>query len=515
MEFIGTGGATLSLGLSLYNTNQILSIKSDLESLIKTDKTEIPQTSPISVIEKATVPEIIFKESESDEINELQASVKELEIFSNTLSTQASTNSSNISIKSDEIENLNVFVGNQFIDLRGRIAVIEDKISSNLSDIEKINTEISSITDEALATNDRIDATITAIEALSASTDVISERVTSSESNITKLSNDLTQRGLDIDSLGDELGLQSDLIGETRLSLDNMYSLWNGFNETAFVADDVLTVSSINASNCKLGLSRDNGSKSAIHFNTLGSTNYSMYMAQGGVGIDPNGKTAGKHGEVTGHAIRTRLGSDSNDGFIFENSEGTGIVSISSTGVTQINNAKIGEVNSGTVGFSHKSRYGGGFLQKSDGKCSISAGNSKTIELLNNGNRVFYTTSGKAVVIENDDSTNSTVFNSKGDNYIRSKDGGSVYFSWGTSSPTVEINNKQIIVDGTDLLAEILSLKTQVAALQSKSYILNGDEVRIRNDNNNKLLRKATTNNSALMDNTSKDSRSLWTLTLV
>ena len=57
MEFIGTGGAALSLGLSLYNTNEIMSIKSDLESLIKSDKIDIEAPKPVPpVVTSAPIP---------------------------------------------------------------------------------------------------------------------------------------------------------------------------------------------------------------------------------------------------------------------------------------------------------------------------------------------------------------------------------------------------------------------------------------------------------------------------
>ena len=527
MEFIGTGGAALSLGLSLYNTNEIMSIKSDLESLIKSDKIDIEApkpvppvvtSAPIPVTEASTVSETIFKDSESDEINELQASVKELEIFANTLSTQASTNSSNISIKSDEIENLNVFVGNQFIDVRGRIAVTEDSISSNLSQIEKIDTEISDIKDASLVTNDRIDANVTSIESINASADALSTRVTSAEGNILSLSNDLTERGLDIDSLGDELGLQSNLLGETQLSLDNMYSLWNGFNEIAFVAEDILNVSSMAASNCNLAFKHNSSDVSALHWvSDLNSTGWVSYLASPS-GKSPDGDAPRTFGSVSSWAVRTRIGAKSSEGWMLENNSGAGIMSVSSTGVLDLGqHSRMTDLYSNAY-FGHRDQYnttGFSLIQNGSGKTQVNSASGQDLNLCSGGSPVLVVTGEGGVDINNSDDTYTTHFNHKntGNNFIRSTD--FTQFSFGKNSPSVSVTDKEVTIDGTSVKATLSALEARIAALEAKDYILNGDQLRIRNGNNNNLLRKASSNNSAIMDSTSKDSRSLWTVTHV
>lgn len=520
MEFIGTGGAALSLGLSLYNTNEIMSIKSDLEALIKSDKVEVETpkpvvtSAPIPVTEASTVSETIFKDSESDEIKELQASVKELEIFSNTLSTQASTNSSNISIKSDEIENLNVFVGNQFIDVRGRIAVTEDSISSNLSQIENIDTEISDIKDASLVTNDRIDANVTSIESINASAGALSTRVTSAEGNILALSNDLTERGLDIDSLGDELGLQSNLLSETQLSLENMYSLWNGFNETAFVAEDILNVSSMAASNCNLAFKHNSSDVSALHWvSDLNSTGWVSYLASPS-GKGPDGDAPRTFGAVNSWALRTRIGKKSSEGWMLENNSGDGIMSVSSTGVLDLGqHSRMTDLNSNAY-FGHRDQYsttGFSVIQNANGKTQLNSAPEQDLNLCSGGSPVLVISDG-GVNFQYPSGTNKTHFNYKnsGTNYIRSTD--ATHFSFGKNAVSVSVTNKEVTIDGTDVKATLSALNARIAALEAKDYILNGDELRIRNGNNNKLLRKATSNNSAVMDSTTKDSRSLWTV---
>jgi len=57
-----------------------------------------------------------------------------------------------------------------------------------------------------------------------------------------------------------------------------------------------------------------------------------------------------------------------------------------------------------------------------------------------------------------------------------------------------------------------VALEARVTALEKKQFILNGDDVRIRNENNDRFLRKSSSNNSAIMDSTTRDSRSQWSI---
>lgn len=525
MASLGVSG--LSVALGLYNTSQISSLRSDLEGIINSTSTKITNDplAKIDVVSPVTVAPVVvevtppiatstFQDSESDEIVELQGKITALELFANIVSTRSTTNSSNISIKSDEIDNLNTFVGNQFVDVRARIATNEDSISLNVSEIENLDILISDVNTAALVTNDRIDANITEIGTINSSVSVLNTRMTTAESNIIQLSNDLTARGLDIDSLGDELSLEVTLREETSASLDNMYSLWNTFNGTAYVADNVLNANALTARNCKLHMFRENGAESALHYNG-NDTSWTTFMAESGSGLGPTGDVVQGHGDITRNAVRMRLGNDSRDGYIFESREGVPYASIGVGGLSVSTSAKMGNTSGNLAAFGHSSFFSSseaGFQQGDSGITAVSSTNSKNINFIVDGATKGFFNGAGAFTVNNDTSTNSTHFNWDGHNYIRTATGKSTYFSWGTGGSTVTLTDKKIVVDGVDLLAAIKTLQSQVSTLQSKSYIYNGTAIYLKNGSNGKYLRKASSNNDGIVDTSNKDDNSKFTV---
>ena len=107
---IGLSGTSLALGI--FNTTQIASLKSQIESLSQTpqEKTEfeLPETpSPLPIVEVEEIPpleETSFGDASSTETLELQQKIVELERFANNVSTRSIQNSNNVTIKVEEVE---------------------------------------------------------------------------------------------------------------------------------------------------------------------------------------------------------------------------------------------------------------------------------------------------------------------------------------------------------------------------------------------------------------------------
>jgi len=438
--------------------------------------------------------------------------VSEIQSALNVTSLAATTNTSNASIKSDELEALEIFVGDEMVAVRGRIAITENDISKNVSALDAVDQAILDINEASIVTNNRIDATGTDVSALDGRVGSLETRATTSENDISTISGDVTTLTTNLDALGDDLDNESTLLDETKLSLENFRADWDNFNTVAFVGDSKLNVTSLSASNCKIALRHGDGSKSAINFAGMSDVNWGMYLAKAGSGRNPAGDTVAGFGDVSDYAIRMNIGNSNKQGVVFENKTGP-VASLSSTGIFQTGPAKCGQVATGVAGFGHQSRFSSaniGFKQGSDGTTVISAGNNKLINFYNNGTRSGYFDNNNRLILPNKHaSAGNTVFShhSDGNNYIRSAS--AVNFGFGANeTTTVVIKNKEINIDGTNMLAELKALKTRVSNLEAKNYVLNGQQIYLLNQNNQRYLRKASSSNDGIIDTTTRDTRS-------
>lgn len=518
MAAIGASG--LSVALGLYNTTQIMSLKKEIDEIIKAptvSNTPVPQSVPLPPVVSAPVVETTsFSQSDSSEITELQTTVGELQAALNVTSLAATTNTSNATIKSDELEALEIFVGEEMVSVRGRVSTNENSISANASRLDDVDQAIIDINAASVTTNNRIDSAGTDISALDGRVGNLETRATTSEDDISTISGDVTQLTADLDALGDELDNEATLLEETKAALENFRADWNEFNDVAFLGNEKLNVTNLSASNCNIGLNHSNGDISAIRFAGLTNPNWWMYLAKAGAGKSPKGETPKSFGVVNDYAIRMDIGGGTKQGLIFENSATGPVASLSAAGIFQNGPAKCGELSPGVAGFGHQGRFTGGnvgFSQGSDGVTNVSAGNSKFINFYNNGKRSARFESNNRLVIENHHASGreSVFSHSDGNNYIRSAS--NCYFGFGSNATTtVTIKNKEINIDGFNMLAELKALKTRVSNLEGKNYVLNGQSIYLKNANNSRYLRKASSSNDGIIDTTTKDSRSRFTV---
>lgn len=517
------GVSGLSMALGLYNTTQIASLKEALENIsgpglsaailndlpVDTPRVEEPQmTEDIVPLEETS-----FSESNSSEIVELQDKLSELERFSNKVSTRSITNTNNVTIKGDELNRLSSFVTEALVAVRERTSASENSIMTNLASINMNESSIEDLVENIREVNERVDLSNSNAADADLSLGTVTQRMDAAESNAVQLSSNITQVVLNADELADRLDLIDGIGIETKTSLENLYSSWNTHNAIAFVADGTLNVTNLKSQYSYISLKHQEGNKSAIHFNST-DNNWSMYMGNSS-GKTTDNKTPQVHNGIN-TALRMRLGhsSKSDEGFIIEDSSGAGILSLSNQGNMFLGNGRISNLFS-NASFGHKSSFGTtgyAIIQNSSGKTQINSASGQSLNLCNNGGVKVSVDTGLNIFYPT--GTNDTHFNyqNKGNNYIRSST--STFFSFLKGGANIVLSNNSISVGGKELKSSIEALEARVAALESKNYVLHGSAVRMQNQNNGKYVRKSSSNNDVIADNTDTGNRGRWNITL-
>ena len=147
--------------------------------------------------------------------------------------------------------------------------------------------------------------------------------------------------------------------------------------------------------------------------------------------------------------------------------------------------------------------------QNTDGPTTVNTSNSKPLGWLVNGIQRAYCTKQTAFNIEKLSGKSRTHFslNDAGNNYIRSNESTTFHFNSANSGATV-ITKGEVTIEGVAVKAKLTALENRIKALEQKKYLLSGNPVYLKNRNNNKHLSKASSNEDALVNRTSKVSRS-------
>jgi len=529
---IGVSGT--SLALSIFNATQILSIKKQLDDLSTTPtqnltilendiEVQTPEIQPVQVVDEVEpLEETEFTATTSEETFELQTKVSELERFANSVNTRSIQNTNNVSIKGDELDRLSSFVTDSLVAVRERVSSSENGISVNQSNVGINTSSISDLTEQLSSTNGRVDLSILNISDLGSSVTGLQQRMDASESNNVELSSQITDVVLAADATGDNVSLLDEILVDTKESLESVIESMNNFNSIAFVADSKLQVSSLEAAGCNLSFRHNEAEISALHWtSSLTNGSWSSFLANTS-GKAPDGTAASSFGDVTSWALRTRLGGGDREGIIIETGTGDGVFSVSARGILDIGNARIAPISgNATFGNSESvSKTGFSIMQDSSGKTQVNSSSGQNLLLCNNGTVKCRVETDTSLTIKNNIGENVTSdthfnYNNLGENYIRTAVNKATVFSFGKNSPSVYVTDKEVTVSGVALRATIASLQSRIEALEAKEYVLNGTKLRLRNGNNNKLARKATSNDSMIVDSTTKDSRSQWEVNLI
>lgn len=527
-EFAAIGTSGVSLALGLYNSAQISSMKDEISALssitepVLTPDGNFPEEVISTVAPLTPIVQTTVVESESPEIADLQKRLSDVESFANVVGTRSTSNLSKVTIAADDINRLETHVTSELVDIRSTAAQNGNDIATNAASIGMVEVSIGDIVSDLNIVQENANSLSGFVTDVSGSLDTTVSRVATLESNQETISSGLSNLTLTTDALGDNLDLVDGLGQDTKSNLESLTSAWNAFNATAFVANGILGVSNLSAELCNIGFQSNKGDTNALHFNTLQASNWTMYLANK-TGLTPDGNTPSSYGAVTGYALRARLDANTANGFMFENSSGEGIYSITSGGVStqkgnsSIANAKVGDLGSEWCGFSNTNRFSsGGFAiaQKNDGQTTVNSANSKTLGFSVNGTRRAYCASKTSFVIDNPTGEWDTIFNhvDSGNNYIRSDSSTTFHFNSASAGSTV-ITKGEVTVDGVAVKAKLADLESRLAAMEAKNFIVSGNSVYMKNSNNSKLLRKASSNNDVIVDSSSQDSRSKWQIT--
>ncbi len=519
---LGLSGTSLALGL--FNTAQISSIKSQLESLSESASTraeinvQTPAPLPVQRVEEISpLEETSFGDASSNETLELQQKIVELERFSNKVSTRSIQNTNNVTIKGDELNRLSTFVTDALVSVRERIASAENSISISESNIGINLTSIKDVVESVREANERIDLSDVNISDLGAGVTTLQQRMESSESNAVELSSQITKIVLSADATGDNVSLLDDLLTDTKDNLESLVDSWNKLSAVAFVNNGKLKATALESSFVNIGLKHNDAPNSAIHWtNNLSTGGWSSYLANKS-GKAPDGTVVSNYGDCTGWSIHSRLGAK-NDGFVLETSKGEGVFSVSGRGYLDLGaNCRMSDLFSNAC-FSHRTRNSVGnyaIIQDGTGRTQLNSSSGRSLAINIGGEEKCKVEHKTSFTVHNAIGTNKVHdthfnFNNVGENFIRNAEGKGTHFSYGKKSPSVSVNDGEVTISGKKMKASLQALEARVKALESRNYVQHGNRVRLKNKNNSQHLRKADKNNDAIVDGTGVSSRSEW-----
>lgn len=338
-----------------------------------------------------------------------------------------------------------------------------------------------------------------------------SEKISGNAENVTSVKGDLKDLNskvlaLDVDiqetlfSVETVVGLQPDI--------EDIVRNWNTFTTKAFVTEDL----KFHANDCKLGLTKNLGDKSAVHFAGMKDPSWSMYMSNPS-GKSPDGKAPLTHGLVSGNALRMRVGKEPTEGLIVENSDRKGVFSVNSQGTTVMGNLVSGDLGDGSCGIAYRGYFNDksyAICQDKNGATRVSAALNKSV-VIGNQNRSKVVVEGadeKSLSIRNNGNTNFTHFNNNGHNIVYCEDGkittfrvgrntsnklkidkGGVHVSGLMTVDGVNVNNVvKSINSRVDKLEDTLLSRIKAIEAREKNYLDTKKTVHLRNHVANKYL---------------------------
>ena len=259
--------------------------------------------------------------------------------------------------------------------------------------------------------------------------------------------------------------------------IQDILKKWDVMKTKAYV-DEKLR---FHANDCKLGLVKNLGDESAIHFAGSSDPNWSMYMASPN-GRSTDGKAPSTHAGVKGNALRMRIGTEATDGVIIENSNRKGVFSVGADGKTTMGSMVSGDLSADMSGVSYINNHNGkeyAIAQKSNGATFVNSSEGRNLYFCVNGQvkGYFDPNVNRTLVLSNTPGTHNTHFNHDGNNYIRCANNKFTMFRSGTSGTNIlRIGNQgtevrgSFKVDGVDLANELEKLEKRIKVIED-NYI--------------------------------------------
>lgn len=255
----------------------------------------------------------------------------------------------------------------------------------------------------------------------------------------------------------------------------------------------------------------------------MGDSNDDDWMVYTG-NLAPGEQAAVAGYGFSGLATRLRVKAERTTGFVIENSNNERLMSVRGSdaftylgGYVQVKDGPNIFAADGIAYFGNHhfagdaERHNYGLRQGSDGKTVV--GSPSKVSICVGEYNMLFVESNKTTIEQELLLTNGknrdTHFNfrGEGENVISSAWGKTTRFRCGTSQSTVEIKNKEVNIDGTDVLAKLKSLQAQIDALDTKmssDYVKMDSEYYIQGHKDNWKSHLAYNRNDAVWgeDNT-------------
>lgn len=263
------------------------------------------------------------------------------------------------------------------------------------------------------------------------------------------------------------------LVGISRSTVD-FADKWDLIGTKIYSDSDSTT----HISDCKLGLVKNRGNKSAVHFAGTDDPNWAMYTSTP-VGKSTDDTSPQGHSGVKGNAIRMRVGNGATEGFMVEtpvDKSTKTLLSVDSTGKTTIMSAALGDVGDNArdlAGFSNKNRHSTtscAVYQEKDGHTKINSSSGQKLYLANNGlpKVTIEPSNNYTMVIDNLTGVKPTVFNHVGHNTITCHDNRATKFRSGVSdTDRLLVSKNGVYVNGV-LSIDSISVNEMIRALTSR-----------------------------------------------
>lgn len=466
---------------------------------------------------KADEAKNVSGDSSSAEISEaMRTRLTDVEIVADTNQVNMTTLRNDVDINTDDISTFQTDLQEQISTNKSAISAVQlkaDTTDDSLLNIwtprvDSIEADVAALEAADITANSRITALEEAGPLASAARDVISDdlagvavRVTDAETSIADLEDDV--------ELVVKEGIRANKDNIIAMTADAAY-----LSEKLMRSGDDIVCNGVLRANAGAEISLDSN---YLRMLTATNNNFMMYVGDGDAEKGPSGNAPAKGAGFSRNAARLRVTNGASNGFIVENSSEQALLSVrghdgytSCTGALRVDqNASI--FSEGTNAFFSHQNFAGSntdfaLAHIQNGKTILSsngAGNSGTIECRVRGKNMVKMEPARVVVdnefvVNHAAGTHDTHFRADS-NYISTGAGKRTYFRFGGSNPTVDIRDKEVRINGTDVLAKLNNLEARIKTIESDA-IMKNDSVRLQNENNKKYVRKSDNNNDIICD---------------
>lgn len=315
-----------------------------------------------------------------------------------------------------------------------------------------------------------LESSLTVVSKLPNAIKNIGTSVATGSTNVSKLETKISETTHSIQSL----------IDVTPRVQSGMLQL-KSFSNNAHVTDG----GQFQAEDCNIGFWGNRGDRSALHFIGITSDKWAMYMADtngkgpskpSSDGTPSTGETPPSHAGVTGRAIRMRVGGQSGEGLIVENSDMKGLFSVGNNGRMTADATVVGDIDEDTVGISVVGKLTHercALSQDRDGVTKANAVAGQQLQLCVGGTPNVWLDELGTMGVKNQTGTSDTFLNLKGGNVFVAAPNSSTRFRMGTSSVDVlkvvdsgtTVSNNMSI-NGIDLMTTLQGIESRLSAME-------------------------------------------------